>query len=391
MTRSGDNFGKRPSSQGILPSWMQDPSKFQRQLANATFSLLIIVLVIHLLRELETVFQPLFIAVFITYLLVPMHQWVVQRGVPKRLSFVVILGIFAGIFYGLGIVIYADVQALMHDWKRHQDQLVKVSNRVIESAVEKAPFLKQVGVRTIDVNKVPSPPVDPTKIPSDSKPTPQKPNKQWTEYFQELVGSFFTFLVSLFVVFVYLLFLLLERRTFRDRLDRAFGASNATRVVDVANSINRAVSQYIIVKTISSIATGIAAAVVLTAFNVPYPLTWGILTFLFNYVPYVGSVIASILPVLLCFAQPMKDLWEGFVLAGCLMAVHQLIGNVIEPRFIGSRLRVSPLLIIMSLAFWGSIWGIVGMILAIPILVICQIVLKNIQETEPIAILMSNE
>ena len=103
--------------------------------------------------------------------------------------------------------------------------------------------------------------------------------------------------------------------------------------------------------------------------------------FLLNYIPYLGSLVAVSLPIVLSFVQfPEGEIWKGIAITIALIGVQQIIGTVIEPRMAGQRLDVSPLLILLSLAFWGSVWGIVGMILAVPLLVIVRIVLDNIAE-----------
>lgn len=374
-------FGNKPNGGGVLPEWMQDPAKFQRQLTILTLSLLLIVLLHYILVELKTVLQPLFIALFVCYLLIPVHRWVVRRGVPKKLSFIVILALFAGLLYGVGIVITADLQDLRAKWDKKDpktNQLAEDSYlfmfEEMADGMERTfqPLLSRAGIQLREIK------FDDVSSEVRSLGT-------------AVVGGFLNVFISVFVVLVHVIFLLLERVTFPKRLERAFGEKRAGQVQEVARSVNHAVSQYLVVKTISSLATGLAAMLVLWIFDLDFVVLWGILTFLFNFIPYLGSVIASVFPILLAFVQYRNEPLWAVLMAICLLGAHQLIGNVIEPRFMGSKLHVSPLLIVMSLAFWYLTWGIVGMILAIPILVTTQIVLSNIEETRPIAILMSNE
>ena len=158
--------------------------------------------------------------------------------------------------------------------------------------------------------------------------------------------------------------------------------------MDVAASINEAIAEYIAVKTFVSIVAGILSMAVLAVFRLDFYVTWGLLIFLLNYIPYLGSLVAVALPIGLAFIQ--LGIWQGIVIAGLLVAIQQAIGTFIEPRMAGSKLGVSPLLILLSLSFWGVVWGIPGMILAVPLLVTIKIILFNIPETRPLAVLMSN-
>jgi predicted PurR-regulated permease PerM len=115
---------------------------------------------------------------------------------------------------------------------------------------------------------------------------------------------------------------------------------------------------------------------------------WSILIFVLNYIPYLGSLLAIALPIALSFLH--KEPGTALAVAIGLVGIQLALGNFVEPRMAGRRLGVSPLLILLSLSFWGLVWGIVGMILAVPLLVSIKIVLENIPATRPLATLMSN-
>jgi predicted PurR-regulated permease PerM len=129
---------------------------------------------------------------------------------------------------------------------------------------------------------------------------------------------------------------------------------------------------------------------VLLLFGVDYPIFWGIVAFLLNFIPYLGSWVAVALPVLLSLVQ-FESPWRAVILLLILLSIQNAIGYAIEPSIAGSRLNLSPLVIILSLAFWGTLWGIVGMILAVPLVVVIKSILENIPETRPLATMLSNE
>jgi len=206
---------------------------------------------------------------------------------------------------------------------------------------------------------------------------------------QTSLGSFFGFLSKALVVVVYLVFLLSDRLNMPRRIQAGFTSDRAQRIRDVVERINASIEQYIAVKTWMSVLTGVLTTAVLWIFKVDYAVFWGIVAFLLNYIPYLGSLIGTSLPVLLILV-PFGNLILTLVLLAVLLVVQNGIGYFIEPRLAGNRLNLSPLVIILSLAFWGSLWGIVGMILAVPLMVVIKSILENIAETRPLAMLLSN-
>src|SRR5260370_12297364 len=206
--------------------------------------------------------------------------------------------------------------------------------------------------------------------------------------FQAAVGTFLGFFSWYAITFLYLLFLIAEKFTLPRRLSLAFGREQGERVMEIVGTINQAISEYIAVKTFISFMAGLLSLAVLWYFNVDFFIMWSILIFLFNYIPYLGSWVAVGFPIVLSFLQLGSE--RGIWVSGLLIAIQVGLGNFIEARLAGRKLGVSPLLILLSLSFWGLLWGIMGMILAVPLLVIIKIVLENIEETKPLATLMSN-
>ncbi len=161
------------------------------------------------------------------------------------------------------------------------------------------------------------------------------------------------------------------------------------RILIVVSRINASITQYLAVKTFVSLLTGFLTALVLLAFGVDYAILWGILTYLANYIPYLGSMVAVALPVLLSLVQ-FASLWPALAILAILTAINNLVGFVVEPLLAGRRLDLSPLMIVVSLALGSAVWGVVGMILAVPLVVVLKTVLENIEETRPIAGLMAH-
>lgn len=364
-------FGSREEkSGGVVPEWMRDPSKFGRQLAMAVLALLLLRLLIYFLVEFESIFQPLLVALMICYVIMPLHHMLVQWKIPSKLAFILILILIIGICYGLGWIIYQNIVEVEERWHIYQKNFVTLAQNLINTVTSWFPSAEPAAVRDL------------IKFPSQNKIVDQM--NAW-------VGSFFSFFLWLLVVIVYIVFLVTEQSSFPKRVNKAFGETKSEKVTGVVQEINAAIAKYLSAKTLISIFTGLLTVIVLLIFRVDFVVTWGIITFLFNFIPYIGSIIAGAFPVLLCFVQYPDQLWRGGVVAVLLFAIQQVIGNVVEPKYLGKKLHLSPLLILVALSFWGIIWGIVGMILAVPMLVVIQIIFSSIRETRPLATLMSNE
>jgi predicted PurR-regulated permease PerM len=351
----------------VAPPAGEPATRFYRQIHLVALGLLIFVLVIHLLQEFATGLQHLLISAFLAYLILPLHAHFVRRGVPSALSFVLIVLLFLAASFGLGQMIYRSVEDFSGNWPVYQKNLkgrvVSLTERVPEPVAEQ---IKQLFQRE-------SPSLD-----------------NYMKMLQTAAGTFFDFLSQVVLVLIYLIFILAERMSLHRRLHAAFRPDQAANVQAVVNRINVSIRQYLAVKTAMSFLGGSLTSVVLLLFGVDYPIFWGIVAFLLNFIPYLGSWVAVALPVLLSLVQ-FESPWRAVILLLILLSIQNAIGYAIEPSIAGSRLNLSPLVIILSLAFWGTLWGIVGMILAVPLVVVIKSILENIPETRPLATMLSNE
>lgn len=339
-------------------------ARFWRQLQLLTYSLLLFVLLIYVLERFQAILQPLFVAVFIAYLINPLHQGLVAYRVPSILAYGLILFLILAILFGSGRLLYTSFEQIMERMPAYEEKLDKLLQ-------EAATSLKVEGAQKMSVRDVLG---DTASI---------------METLRGAVGTFTSFFAALAVTFVYLIFLIAEKLSLKQRLLRAFGDQRAGQMLEIADTVNRAVTQYLAVKTFCGLLAAVLSVIVLAAFGVDFYILWGFLMFLLNYIPYLGSLVAVALPIVLSFLQ-LEPL-AAIVVTILLIAIQQVIGMFLEPRMAGRRLQVSPLLILLSLSFWGLLWGVVGMILAVPLLVLVKAILDNIRETRPLATLMANE
>ena len=202
--------------------------------------------------------------------------------------------------------------------------------------------------------------------------------------------SFFSFVGNGFWVLLFMVFMLAEREGMTNRLVRGFGNEKAGSVMAALERVNRAVQSYLGLKIVLSLLTGVLVGVILKLFGVPFAFLWGVLTFLLNFIPNIGSVVATLPPVAVALFQTGSALNTLFV-AMALMAVQMLVGNFVEPRLLGKGLNLSPLVVLLALLFWGWMWGIVGMLIAVPLTAAIKIACEQLDSTRPVAVLMSSE
>jgi predicted PurR-regulated permease PerM len=350
-----------------------DPSRFQRWLTIATLGLLLVVLLGFILYVCASILQPLFIAVLLVYLIVPIHQRLVRWRVPSAVAYLLIVVAILGLFWGIGEMVYRNFAELGDErLSMYEQRLDSLVRKVLHGLPFAIPDVDNWHVRnlvTFDIG----------------------PDSRIRSVFRSAVGNFLQFLTATFVVLIYLIFLLADRAGLPRRVARAFGEERAKEILAVVEAINRSVHDYIGLKTFVSAIQGLLSFAVLAAFGVEFAVMWGVLIFLFNFIPYLGSLVAVSLPILLSFLQYTVEPWKPLVITLLLLLIQRFVDNYIEPRLAGQKLGLSPLIVLLSLALWAWLWGIVGMILAVPLTVIGKIILENIRETKPLATLISNE
>jgi AI-2 transport protein TqsA len=191
------------------------------------------------------------------------------------------------------------------------------------------------------------------------------------------------------LVFIYVLFLLLEQSTFDRKFEKLFATpERAKAAFAIRAEINSSLMHYFTIKTAVSVATGVLTSLVLIAIGLPYAALFGFIAFVLNYIPTIGSLIGVIFPSLLAIVY-YDTLGPFLIIATGLGLIQFSIGNLIEPRLMGANLNLSGLVIMLSLALWGAIWGVVGMVLCVPLTVMIVIVCSKIEAARPVAVLLS--
>jgi AI-2 transport protein TqsA len=297
------------------------------------------VIVISGLKAAATILIPLLLAVFISIINIPFLRWMVQKKVPKGVAVAFIILILMLILFSVASFLGGTVNAFYKD--------IPVYERRFRSLIlDNLAWAQQHGIVVTDamVREY----INPGQVMGAAT---------------SLLNSLRGLLTSTLLIMLIIMFILLEASGFPDKVKRAFG--NGTAALEHFRGINRSIQRYLLIKTGSSIATGILVWLILFWLEVPYPSLWAVTAFLLNYIPTIGSIVAAI-PALIMALIANDPMTAGIVTIWYIV-VNTLIGSIIEPRLMGKSLGISPMVVFLSLIFWGWLWGPIGMILSVPL------------------------
>lgn len=203
-------------------------------------------------------------------------------------------------------------------------------------------------------------------------------------------GSIVNIISSSIIIFIFVLFLLLERQSLIPKVKVALPNRGSMRLAIMFERINRQISRYLVVKSIISLITGVLFYFGSLAVGLDFAIIWGVLAVMFNFIPNIGSIIITLLTIVMSVLQFFPDYGRIIYVAMIMSMIQLVMGNILDPRFQGNQLNLSPFIILVSLAFWGYIWGIMGMFLAVPIMSIVQIFCSNVKGLRPLSVMFSS-
>ncbi len=192
------------------------------------------------------------------------------------------------------------------------------------------------------------------------------------------------------LVYIFVLFLLLERQSVIPKLLAAVPKSKGMKVAVMFERITRQTSKYLLLKVVISAFTGVLFFLTAVVTGLDLPILWGVLAFIFNFIPSIGSVIVTTMVIFMALIQFAPD-WTNVLYVGILsISTQMILGNIIDPRLQGGQLNLSPFVILVSLSLWGYIWGLPGMFISVPLTSVLQILCANVKSLRPVAIMISS-
>jgi AI-2 transport protein TqsA len=216
-------------------------------------------------------------------------------------------------------------------------------------------------------------------------------NLDFGNILQMLFSSISDLISNGFMILLYAVFILLEDASFKPKLKAIFvGKENEKKVDEILKKISTSIANYFGLKTLLSLITGSLSYVALRIIGVDAPEFWAFLIFILNFIPTIGSLIATIFPAIFCLFQ-FGVFTPSLLVLGIVGTIQVIVGNFLEPKIMGSSMNISPLVTILSLSIWGAIWGIIGMILSVPITVVTIIIFSQFKKTKSVAIMLSEK
>ncbi len=330
--------------------------------SNPFVTIAALLIIIAVVMYASSFITPILLALFITIVCAQPIRWLEKKKVPNGIAVLIVLLTIILILFGLGEVISRSISQFSQDSafyaKRLNELTASLFNTLhgmgFDMSIEKLES-------TINTNSIMS----------------------YSADFLSALGSLMSnMLLMLFIM----IFMLLELNSFKVKVKAIVNTEGS---ISYLNRIDKSIRQYLGLMTIMSLLTGLLIWLALTIIGVKYAILWALLAFLFNFVPNIGSILASIPAII--FAIIQMGMGGALWTLGSYVFINMLIGSIIQPQIMGKGLGLSTLVVFISLIFWGFVLGTVGMFLSVPLTMVVKIILEQKDSTKWIAIMLGTE
>lgn len=318
-----------------------------------------LVIVIAGMKQAASLLVPFLLSVFIAVLCFPMMLSLQKKGVGKNISLFLVIALVFIVGLALAMLIGSSVDDFSRNLPAYQLRITQQWQILIQ------------WMATQDI-----------VLPADYLNNNLDP-KAAMRMVASILSGFGNVLANSFLIFLTVIFILLEGATFSKKIE-AFGSGE--RESDFSAVFTEKLRMYMSIKTWMSAVTGMLVALWLWLLGVDYPALWGVLAFMLNYVPNIGSIIAAVPAVLLALIQVGTG--TAFLVMAGYMVINIVMGNVIEPKYMGKGLGLSALVVFLSLVFWGWVLGTAGMLLSVPLTVAVKLALDSKKESQWLGVLL---
>lgn len=337
------------------------------QTRRAAISIIAFVAAVWFIKTAFVVTVPIAASFFLAVLLRPVHRWL-QTRLHRRLrwmSLPVTILLLAGIAGAIAVALWMSVRLVRGNIADYEPALRGLWNTL-------SAWLQDRGVLLRD------------NIDSIAGVA-----QKAVGFLSHAVASAWAVVAMLIMILFLTCFLLYEWDEWRRKIQATFSKDDGRRLLSAVESVSERVRDYLFVRIVVSVISGVAAGLFLRAAGVDFAFAWGVFVFALNFIPYIGSIVSSVGPSILALIQygPVRAL----IVLGGFVVIEQVVGGVIEPRLQGRALRMSPFVLLVSMVLWGWMWGIVGALLAVPITVTIAIVCSQIDGLRPIAALLGSD
>lgn len=328
-----------------------------------------------ILRTLQGIFVPLVIAIFLSFLFAPLINKLRQKKVPIVFVIFIILMVLLISFVVISSVLYAATESLVTGLPKYQAKFfILVENLVswFQNMGNKMDLAMEIAPE-FDYQRL----IDPGSF-------------SITKVVSNTMSGFVNLAWNIFLVLVFLLFLVSGATSMQTRLKRAVGEDKQLRNIATISRIQIQIQKYLLTKTVISLATAIVGAIWMWLLGVDFILVSALLLFALNFIPNIGSIIASAIPALICLLQYGFG-FRVILFAILITATQMLFGNIIEPKIQGDRLNLAPIMVLISLILWGWLWGLPGMFISVPLTSAINIILKEINPRNVVSAIISSK
>lgn len=319
------------------------------------------VVVVAGMRAAESLLVPFLLSLFIAVICTPPLMWLRKKGLPNWMAMLIVVSLI--LFFGvvIGAIVGASINSFRLALPQYQIRLELLTSMAFVR-------LESFGLA-----------FDLAQIRESFNPSAALSLAGNT--LAQLGGM----MTNAFLILLTVIFILVEEVGFTEKL-KSFG--NTEKTLKAIDMFSSGVNQYVAIKTMVSLITGLLILVWLWILGVDYFVLWGVLAFLLNFVPTVGSIIAAVPPVLLAIVQ--LTVGDALWVAVGFLVVNVVVGNVLEPRIMGKGLNLSPLVVFLSLVFWGWVLGPIGMLLSIPLTMTAKIALESFEDTRWLGVMLGS-
>jgi predicted PurR-regulated permease PerM len=316
-----------------------------------------------------TVILPFTIAVLLAFVIHPMVSFLEKWHIPRLFSILLAVLIIIIGLYLIGMVLFSSGRTILTLYPKYESRLTEIYLSVADffelSYDEHLSFFEnlwsQLGIRT--------------RI------------RNITLF---LSNSFIFFLKDAFMVVLFVVFLLVEASYFKEKIEIAFENGRSGLIKKISADVVIQVSRYLSMKFFISLVTGVLVTIGLSLVGLEFALVWGVIQFIFNFIPNIGSIAVGVGAGLFALLQFWPEPGPIILVVLIMMGTNMIIGNILEPKIMGDNLGLSPIVVLIALVLWGWIWGFAGMILAVPMMVIIKILCENVPVLEPLSILLGS-
>ena len=345
------------------------------------------------------VLLPMALAVLLSFVLAPLVKLLQRLYLPRFAAVTIVVLLAFGVISGLATLMFAQVSQLAGDLPRYQSNLAEKVQALrgattASGTLEQASQVLQNLQKELDRPKTakPTSPTAPDAGALPDRPIPvevRQPDPGALQTLATLIASLIHPLATTGIIIIFVVFILLQQQDLRNRLIRIAGSHDLQRTTLAMDDAGKRLSRLFLMQLALNAAFGLIIGIGLWAIGVPSAPLWGLLAMVLRFVPYIGAIVAAILPLIV--ATAVDPGWSMMLMTAALfLIVEPLIGHVVEPMVYGHSSGLSPVAVVVSATFWTWLWGPIGLVLATP-LTMCLVVLgRHVERLKFLEVLLGD-